>query len=104
MGLAAEAFPSAEDFLRSPHLSRTGCLVTDLNMPGMSGLDLHHRVVAMSKSIPTILITAYPDDSVRERALGAGIVRYLVKPFTEDELLDCIGSALSLERDGGGAP
>jgi FixJ family two-component response regulator len=103
MGLAAEAFPSGEDFLRSPHLTRTTCLVTDVNMPGMSGLDLHHRVAAMPKRIPTILITAYPSDSIRDRALSAGIICYLVKPFSEDELLNCIGTAMSPETDGGGA-
>ena len=103
MGFAAEAFPSGEDFLRSPHLSWAACLVTDVNMPGMSGFDLYHRVAALPKSIPTILMTAYPNDKVRECALSAGIVCYLVKPFSEGELLNCIGSVVSLEGDGGGA-
>jgi FixJ family two-component response regulator len=94
IGLAAEAFPSGEDFLRSAQLSRIACLVTDLNMPGMSGFELHHRVAALPASIPTILITAYPNDSVRERALRAGVVCYLIKPFSEDELLSCIGKAM----------
>jgi FixJ family two-component response regulator len=104
MGLAAVAFPSGEDFLRSSHLGRTACLVADVNMPGMSGLDLHRRVTALAKSIPTILITAYPSDSIRERALSAGILGYLVKPFSEDELLNCIRSALRRDGDGAGAP
>jgi FixJ family two-component response regulator len=103
MGLAAEAFPSGEDFLRSSHLGRTACLVADVNMPGMSGLDLHHRVAALPKRIPTILITAYPNDTIRERALSAGILCYLIKPFSEDELLDCIRSAIGHEG-GEGAP
>ena len=103
IGVAAEAFPSGEDFLRSPHLSRIACLVTDVNMPGMSGLDLYNRLAALPKSIPTILMTAYPNDKVRECALSAGIVCYLVKPFSEGELLNCIGSVVSLEGDGGGA-
>jgi FixJ family two-component response regulator len=103
MGLAVEAFPSGEDFLRSSHLSQTACLVADVNMPGMSGLDLHQRVAALPKGIPTILITAYPSDSIRERALSAGILGYLVKPFSEDELLNCIRSALS-RKDGGAPP
>jgi FixJ family two-component response regulator len=103
MGLAAETFSSAEDFLRSSHLGRTACLVADVNMPGMSGLDLHKRVAALPKGIPTILITAYPNESIRERALSAGILCYLVKPFSEDELLNCIRSALGHEG-GEGAP
>ena len=103
IGLVAEAFPSGEDFLRSSQLSRTTCLVTDINMPGTSGLELHHWVAALPESIPTILITAYPDESVRERALSAGIVCYLVKPFGEDELLDCIATAVGHAAGGGGA-
>ena len=97
MGMAVEAFSCGEDFLRSSHLGRTACLVADVNMPGMSGLDLHQRVAALPQGIPTILITAYPNESIRERALSAGILCYLVKPFSEDELLDCIRSALSRE-------
>jgi FixJ family two-component response regulator len=103
VGLAAEAFRSGEDFLRSPHLGRAACLVTDVNMPGMSGLDLHRRVATVGKGIPTILITAYPNDSVRARALSAGIICYLIKPFSEEELLRCIRFALD-EEDGASAP
>jgi len=93
-GLVAEAFSSAEEFLRSPHLGRTACLVADVHMPGMSGLDLHRQVSTLSQRIPTILITAYPNDTVRARALSAGAIGYLVKPFSEDDLLNCIRSAL----------
>ena len=103
VGLAAETFRSGEDFLRSPHLGRAACLVTDVNMPGMSGLDLHRRVATVGKGIPTILITAYPNDSVRARALSAGIICYLIKPFSEEELLRCIRFALD-EEDGASAP
>ena len=103
MGLAAEAFSSGEDFLRSSQLGGTACLVADVNMPGMSGLDLHRRVATVGKGIPTILITAYPNDSVRARALSAGIICYLIKPFSEEELLRCIRFALD-EEDGASAP
>ena len=65
-------------------------------MPGMTGLDLHRHLVALRKTIPTILITAYPDDSVRERALGDGVACYLSKPFDENDLLACIRSSLSI--------
>jgi len=95
LGFAAEAFASADDFLRSPHLHQTACLVADVNMPGMSGLDLSRSLVASGESIPTILITAYPNEIVRARGLGAGVVGYLTKPFGEDDLLACIHSALA---------
>jgi FixJ family two-component response regulator len=100
MGLAAEAFASGEDFLRFAHVGHVVCLVADVNMPGMSGLDLHRHIAALPKRIPTILITAYPSESIRECALRAGIVCFLVKPFSDDELLKCIRSALGYEGEG----
>ena len=69
-------------------------------MPGMTGLELYQRLSASGKPIPTILITAYPDDGVRERALAAGVIGYLSKPFEEDDLLACIRSALTRARSG----
>ena len=101
LGYDAETFSSADDFLTFPHFSRTGCLVTDIHMPGMSGLDLHRRLVALGRSVPTVLITAYPDENVGDApALGADIVGCLTKPFGEQDLLDCIRSALALSRGG----
>lgn len=94
LGFPAQAFPSAKAFLTSRHLRRTACLIADVNMPGMTGLELHRRLVASGKTIPTVLITAYPDESVRARALSAGVICYLSKPFDEDDLLVCIRSAL----------
>ena len=94
VGFSAQAFQSAEGFLRSSRLDRTACLVTDMQMPGMTGLELHRRLVASGKPIPTILITAYPDESVRARAKEAGVICYLTKPFNEDDLLSCIRRAL----------
>jgi FixJ family two-component response regulator len=94
LGFAAESFPSAEDFLRSPCQHRTACLIADVQMPRMSGLDLHRQLVAAGQRIPTILITAYPDERVRAQALQAGVVCYLAKPFTEDDLLACLRSIL----------
>jgi len=81
--------------LRSPYVRRTSCLIADVQMPGMTGLDLHCHLSASGKGIPTVLITAYPDDSVRERALAAGVIGYLSKPFDETDLLACIRSALT---------
>ena len=95
LGYRAEAAASAEEFLRSPHICRTSCLIADVQMPGMTGLDLHRHLSASGKPIPTILITAYPDDSVRERAVAAGAIGYLSKPFDESDLLACIRSALT---------
>ena len=95
MGFITVAFPCATDFLSSNHLHDTSCLIADVQMPGMTGLELYHHLVAAGKTIPTILITAYPDDSMRERALGDGVVCYLSKPFDENDLLACIHSSIT---------
>ena len=95
LGYRVEVAASAEEFLRSPYVRRTSCLIADVQMPGMTGLDLHRLLSASGKGIPTVLITAYPDDSVRERALAAGVIGYLSKPFDETDLLACIRSALT---------
>jgi FixJ family two-component response regulator len=102
LGFLAETFGSAEDFLNFDRLHSTACLIADVQMPQMSGLDLHRHLMASGVSIPTILITAYPDDSVRTRALKAGIVGYLTKPFNKDDLLVYIHSALDRSRTGSG--
>src|SRR5260370_24021923 len=102
-GYRAEAAASAEEFLRSRHVRRTSCLIADVQMPGMTGLELHRHLSTSGKPIPTILITAYPDNGVRERALAAGVIGYLSKPFEEDDLLACIRSALTDVRSGGRA-
>jgi FixJ family two-component response regulator len=95
MGFAAEAFSSAEGFLHSGHVSRTACLIADVNMPGMSGLDLYYRLTELGNVIPTILITAYPTDAVRSTALAAGVIKYLTKPFAEADLVDGVRIALA---------
>jgi FixJ family two-component response regulator len=94
LGFTTEAFPCAEDFLTSDGQQRTSCLIADVRMPGMSGLELHRRLIESGNPIPTILITAHHDERVRTRALNAGIICYLPKPFREDDLLGCIRSAL----------
>jgi len=100
LGFIAKTFSSAADFLTSRYLRRTACLIADVNMPGMTGPELHDRLRDLGSTIPTILITAYPDDNVRARALSAGVICYLRKPFDEDDLLVCIRSAL-VQREGG---
>ena len=100
LGFIAKTFSSAADFLTSRYLRRTACLIADVNMPGMTGPELHDRLRDLGSTIPKILITAYPDDNVRARALSAGVICYLRKPFDEDDLLVCIRSAL-VQREGG---
>jgi FixJ family two-component response regulator len=94
MGLAAEVFASADEFLRSPDLDRIGCLVVDFSMPNMNGLELHRSLLLQRKEIPTIMITAYPSDDVRARALQAGVIGYLTKPFSDHEFLSYVRTAL----------
>jgi FixJ family two-component response regulator len=103
-GLVAQAFSSGEAFLRSPELGRTGCLVVDFDMPKMNGLDLHNNLSRLGKEIPTVLITAYPSDDVRARALKAGIICYLTKPFDESELLNFIKTALDRAKGNKDTP
>jgi FixJ family two-component response regulator len=93
-GYQAEAFDSALAFLDSDRRGTTDCLIADIQMPGMTGLELHSRLVAFKEPIPTILITALPDDAGRAAALRAGVRCYLAKPFDEAELLQCIRAAV----------
>src|SRR5262245_10757912 len=79
MGFAAKAFRCAEEFLSDSR--GTSCLIADMRMPGMTGLELHNRLAGSGNTIPTILITAFPNDADRARALRAGVVCYLAKPF-----------------------
>src|SRR5882672_9868874 len=94
MGFAAEAFERASDFLNSDRLESTSCLIADVQMPGMTGVELHSRLIGSGKFIPTILITAFPNDRDRGRALQNGVRSYLTKPFSDNELLACIREAL----------
>ena len=97
------AFECAEDLLKSRRRRNVSCLIADVQMPGMTGIELHNRLVASGEPIPTVLITAFPDEGSRERALQAGVIGYLTKPFSEADLLACIRSNLgSPEGDGKG--
>jgi FixJ family two-component response regulator len=93
-GLTASVFACAEDFLSSGLVPGFSCAIADMRMPGMSGLALHEKLVALGNPVPTILMTAYPDEPTRARAHKAGVLAYLAKPFTDDELLGCISSAV----------
>ena len=94
LGYTVEAFPSAADFLASRLLPETACLIADFNMPGMTGIELHTHLVDAGYAIPTILVTAYPDEVVRDRALKDGVVSYLGKPVDDNHLERCLRSAL----------
>ena len=98
LGYTAEAFPSASSFLASRGLGETSCLITDVHMPLMTGCELHARLVELGHKIPTILVTAYPDEAARSQALKDGIVCYLRKPFDDDDLADCIKNALECSK------
>jgi FixJ family two-component response regulator len=98
LGFAVAAFPSAEDFLKSSDLRNTCCLMTDINMKPMTGLELHDYLVRSGYAIPTILITAYPDETARARALAHGVICYLSKPCNEDALIECVRSALKVSK------
>jgi FixJ family two-component response regulator len=94
LGYSVEAFPSAADFLASPRLAETACLVTDVHMPGMTGIELYRHLINAGHAIPTILVTGYPDDTDRARALSDGVICYLPKPLDESHLTDCLRAAL----------
>jgi FixJ family two-component response regulator len=98
MGFAAKIFPHAEAFLASEQVQSTDCLIADMRMPGMTGLELYSRLVQAGKAIPTILLTAFPDERDRMRARQSGVTCYLAKPFNDEDLLVCVRSALGSRR------
>jgi FixJ family two-component response regulator len=100
VGLTAQAFASAADFLAAADGPRVACLILDVKMPGMTGLALHRHLVASGRQTPTILITANPDDAARAEALRDGALCYLSKPFAEDDLLAWINTALGRQEGG----
>jgi FixJ family two-component response regulator len=92
-GLASQAFASAEEFLQSGQQQQTACLITDIRMPGMSGLELQAKLNAQHYRIPTIFITAHGDTKMRMQALRAGAVEFLAKPFDDEVLLESVRAA-----------
>ena len=97
-GFAASAFTSAGEFLNSDCVPDTSCLIADVQMPGTSGLQLHQKLIVSGLRIPVIFITAFPDERARQRALSAGAVCYLSKPFDGESLRSCIRSAMGCEK------
>jgi FixJ family two-component response regulator len=94
LGYKALTFVSAEHFLESGSIAETVCLITDIQMPGLSGLELQQELQAQGYRTPVILITAFPSEQQRTRALGAGAVGFLGKPFEENSLIECLTTAL----------
>jgi len=94
LGYTVDIFSSAADFLASPRLAETGCLIADIHMPAMTGLELYRRLVDTGQAIATILVTAFPNDADRTRALNDGALCYLRKPVDEEHLTRCVREAL----------
>jgi len=101
-GYMVHTFASAEDFLQSAHPGDASCVVADVQMSGMSGLDLLTHVRTRGDDVPFIFITAFPDESVRARALRAGAIGFLAKPFAGPVLIGCIETALNRHRGSAG--
>ncbi|KLK90487.1 hypothetical protein AA309_25750 [Microvirga vignae] len=100
LGLIVHMFGSAEDFLQSSYTDDTSCLITDIHMPGMSGIELQRLLIAQGQRTPIIFITAFPDERIRAQLLGAGATCFLSKPFDEQILLQCLDTALKSDKGG----
>jgi FixJ family two-component response regulator len=94
LGYVAVTFASAEDFLGSNHVNDTCCLITDVHMPGLSGVELHRRLLDDGFAVPTIFVSGLADETTRKEALAAGAVGFLSKPFGQESLSDCLKTAL----------
>jgi FixJ family two-component response regulator len=99
-GFSTFTFENAKSFLGSSVRERVACLVADMRMPGMTGIELHEHLANLGAGIPTVIITAHPQELTRERerARAAGITCFLTKPFTPDELLECVRKAVARSR------
>jgi len=102
LGFSAHAFASAKEFLSSPRLSETSCVIADVQMPGMAGVELQEYLVAHDHGTPIIFMTAFPQDRIRERAMKAGAVCFLSKPLDEARLLECLEWALMTRQNPAG--
>ena len=100
LGYTVHTFASAEEFLRSIHFNDTSCVIADVQMPTMSGVELQALVLAQGHRVPFIFITAFPEETIRERAVKAGAICFLTKPFDRLTLIKCLDTAL--ERHAGG--
>ena len=101
-GYLVHTFASAEAFLQSARLNDSSCIVTDVQMPPMSGLDLLTHMRSRGYTVPFIFITAFPEESVRARALKAGAICFLAKPFAAPALINCVEAAVNRNQGGTG--
>ena len=99
LGYVAQTFASAAEFLQSPYLNGTSCVIADIQMPGMTGVELQDVLTAQGCSVPMIFITAFPEENIRSRAMKAGAVCFLSKPFDGPVLIEAIDTALK-RREG----
>jgi FixJ family two-component response regulator len=102
LGYRAHTFASAEEFLRSAHFNDTSCVIADVQMPAVSGVELQALMLAQGHRVPFIFITAFPEETVRERAMKAGAICFLTKPFDRLTLIKCLDTALKRQSGGAG--
>jgi FixJ family two-component response regulator len=95
LGYSVETFSSAADFLAAPRLVETACLIADVQMPAMTGIELYRHLTETGRAIPTILVTAYPDDEARALSLKEGVICYLRKPVDDEQLKRCLRAAFN---------
>ena len=95
LGYGTAAFDSAEAFLRSDRITDADCVITDVQMPGMTGIEMQGRLIEQGHSVPIIFITAFPEMRARAQALAAGAVGFLAKPFNDQNLISCLNEALA---------
>jgi FixJ family two-component response regulator len=100
LGYVAATFASAEEFLNSDRVWDTSCLIADVQMPGLSGVDLQSRLIADGNRTPIIFVTAFPEERIRKRALEAGAIGFLSKPFEEECLIEYLQAALQSRKGG----
>ena len=101
LGYIAATFSSAEEFLKSNRLDDTSCVIADVQMPGLSGLELQSRLTDAGCHVPIIFVTAFPNDRTRTRAMKAGAFGFLSKPFSDESLIGCLDRALACRKTGG---
>ena len=98
LGYVTASFASAEDFLKSGRVRDTACLITDVRLPGMSGVELQNRLILDGHRMPIIFVTAFPDEAIRARVLRNGALGYLSKPLQEQSLITCLDQAIKRPR------
>lgn len=101
LGFETTTFASAEEFLRSRHVMTSACIITDVQMPGMNGVEMQSALRVAGNDTPLIFMTAFPEENIRRQAIEAGAVGFLVKPFEGDEILACIDSAIGKTSEDG---